>query len=82
VLTTSERGRRGIAVYALSYGGAYVDNPILFQVKLSRELVFRGRRPMTLFMASDSTGSPRQLDSAPAVRVLKAALVAFENAAR
>ena len=81
VLTTSDRGRRGIAVYALSYRGDYIDNPILFQLKMSRGLVFRGRRAMTLFMASDLAGSPRQLDKAPAVTVLRAALEAFESAA-
>ena len=80
VLTTSDRGRRGIAVYALSYGGEYIDNPILFQLSVSRELVFGGRRAMTLFMASDLAGSPRQLDKAPAVTVLRAALEAFEDA--
>ena len=81
VLTTSDRGRRGIAVYALSYRGEYIDNPILFQLKTSRGLVFRGRRATTLFMASDLAGSPRQLDKAPAVAVLRAALEAFERAA-
>ena len=82
VLTTSGRGRKGIAVYALAYEGEYIQNPVLFQVRMSAGLLFSGRKPLTLFMASDLKGSPRQLDRAPSVALLSAAIQAFEAGAR
>jgi hypothetical protein len=78
VLTTARGDRRGVAVYALLYDGRFVDNPILFQLRTSVELLFSGRKPMTLLMASDLAGRVDQLDEAPAVRILLAALEAFE----
>lgn len=80
VLNTSRAGRNGSAVYALLYEGRYVENPVLFQIKTSAKLLFSGRKPMTLFLASDSAGSSRQIDKAPAVAVLTAAIQAFETA--
>lgn len=80
VLSTSRGGRKGLAVYTLLHEGRYVENPVLFQIKTSAELLFSGRRPMTLFMASDLAGSTRLIDKAPAVAVLTAAIQAFEKA--
>jgi hypothetical protein len=78
VLTTAQGGQRGVAVYALLYDGRYVENPILFQLRTSVELLFSGRKPMTLIMATDLAGSVDDLEKAPATRILLAALGAFE----
>lgn len=78
VLETSKDGRRGIAVYALLYDGRFVRNPVLFQLRTSAELLVSGRKPMTLFLASDLAGSPSALDDAPATRVLLSAIRSFE----
>lgn len=84
VLTTSRSGRTGVAVYALLYEGTFVERPVLFQLRMSAALLASGRRPMTLFMASDLSGSKDRLADAPSVKVLEAAIAAFEtqNAAR
>jgi hypothetical protein len=82
IFTTSRGDRKGVAVYTLVNEGRYVRNPILFQVRTSAEWLFSGRKPMTLIMASDLTGSVRQLDRAPSVIVLAAAIQAFEAAGR
>lgn len=81
VLTTTGGGRSGVAVYALLYDGRFVDNAVLFQLQTATELLFSGRRPMTLFMASDLAGSVDRLDDAPATRVLLAAIASFEQQA-
>lgn len=81
VLTTSSRRRKGVAAYALLYKGRYVSSPILLQLKASPALLFAGRPPMTLLMASDLMGSETRLEEAPSVRVLAEAVVAFERAA-
>jgi hypothetical protein len=78
-IETSRDGRTGVAVYALLYDGSYINNPILFQLKTSAALLVSGRRPLTLFMASDLSGDPDRLDEAPATRVLLAAIEAFER---
>lgn len=78
VLTTHRDGRSGVAVYALLYDGRFIDNPIIFQVRAAAELLVSGRKPMTLFMASDLSGNPSQLEQAPATQVLLAAIASFE----
>ena len=78
VLETEQKDRRGIAVYALRYDDRYIDNPLLFQLRTSLELLVSGRKPLTLFMASALAGSRDTLDEAPAVRLLLAAIDSFE----
>lgn len=78
VLRTARDGRSGVAVYALLYEGRFVDNPIAFQVRAAAELLVSGRKPMTLFLASDLSGNPSQIDQAPATRTLLAAIASFE----
>ena len=82
LLTTSRQGRRGIAVYALSYDNTYVKDPILFQLRIAGPLLFSGRRAMTLFLASDLSGSIDRLEAAPSTTLLTAAIEAFELQAR
>jgi hypothetical protein len=79
VLETEKSGRRGIAVYALLYNGRFLDNPLLFQLRTSLELLVSGRKPLTLFMASALQGSRQRIDSAPATRVLLEAVRDFER---
>ena len=82
LLTTSRQGQRGIAVYALSYENAYVKDPILFQLRIAGPLLFSGRRAMTLFLASDLSGSIQRLGEAPSTKLLAAAIEAFEQQER
>jgi hypothetical protein len=79
VLRTSRAGKSGIAIYALHYDGTYVERPMLFQMRTAVSLLFSGRKPMTLLMTSDLSGSPDRLDSSPAVALLKFAIEAFER---
>jgi hypothetical protein len=78
VVTTERGGQRGVAVYALLYDGQFIENPVAFQLKTSAELLVGGRKPMTLFMASDLAGDPDRAADSPAVRVLLAAIAGFE----
>ena len=78
VVTTRKGDQHGVAVYALLYGGRFIDNPVTFQLKTSAELLVGGRKPMTLFMATDLAGTPERAAESPAARVLLAAIAAFE----
>lgn len=78
VIELERDGRRGVAVYALMYDGRFLDNPVLFQLRTSVELLVSGRRPLTLIMASALEGTRDRLDEAPATRVLLAAIASFE----
>lgn len=79
VLRTAKGERKGVAVYALLYDGKFIANPIRFQLRTSAELLLSGRKPLTLFMASDLAGRAENLDAAPATRVLLAAIESFER---
>jgi hypothetical protein len=79
VLATARDGRQGVGVYALMYDGRFIDNPLLFQVRTSVELLVSGRRPMTLFMSSALEGRAADIENAPATRVLLAAIHDFER---
>ena len=66
------------AMYALHYDGGFVQDPLWFQVGLAGQLLFSGRRPMTLMFARDLRGSKGATpDTYPSARVLKAAVDAF-----
>ena len=59
------------AVYALHYGDEFISDPLWFQVRVAGELLFAGRKPMTLIFARDVRGrkgaSP---DTYPSAKVL------------
>ena len=74
VITTARAGTTGVAVYALLADGAFVENPIAYQLRTSARLLFSGRPPMTLIMASDLAGDRNRLDEAPATKLLVAVL--------
>lgn len=82
LLSTAVKERRGIGVYALLYDGRFIENPVLFQLRTSAELLVSGRKPMTLFLASDLAGDPSRIDEAPATRVLLDAIASFEAQSR
>jgi hypothetical protein len=42
-----------VAIYTLHYGERFVENPISFQLRMAGELLFSGRKAMTLFFLSD-----------------------------
>jgi hypothetical protein len=81
LLTTKRDGAQGLAAYALLYDGRFVEDPIAFQLRTSAELLVGGRKPMTLFLASDLRGDVTQPEKAPATRVLLGAIRAFETQA-
>jgi hypothetical protein len=67
-----------MAMYALYYDGEYIDNPIVFQLRTAAELVFSGRKAMTLFFVQDaSVPASADLSTAPPTRLLFAALDHF-----
>lgn len=82
LLQTARGTERGVAAYVLEYDGRYIARPLLFQVRTAGELLFSGRRAMTLILASDLSGSLDALDRAPSVKLLEAAVGAFETSRR
>jgi len=69
---------RAVSMYVLLYDGAFVDNPITFQFRTALELLFSGRRPMTLFFAQDAA-APADLTKAPVTEVLLDAVSGFNG---
>lgn len=43
----------GVALYVLQYDDAFVEDPIRFQLRSAGEMLFSGRRAMTLFFLAD-----------------------------
>jgi hypothetical protein len=70
-----------VSMYVLHYDGAYIDNPITFQLRTAFELLFSGRKPMTLIYAQDA--SPQSdLATAPVTNLLIAAVSGFDSQSR
>ena len=69
-------GDRAASMYVLFYDGTYVDNPIAFQVRSALQLLFSGRKPMTLFFAQDAH-APEDLSNAAVTSVLLSAVSTF-----
>jgi hypothetical protein len=82
VIETERNEKRGIGVFALLYDGRFIDNPLLFQLRTSVELLAGGRKPLTLFMSTALQGQRDDIDNAPATNVLLAAIADFEREAR
>jgi hypothetical protein len=80
VLTDREAGP--VALYVLHYDGRFIADPIRFQLRTAGELLFTGRKPMTLFFVLDD--APRSgvapLDL-PARRLLFEAIDQFVGTA-
>jgi hypothetical protein len=80
VLRTDSAGG-DTAMYVLHYGDGFVREPLWFQVRVATELLFGGRRPMTLIFVRDVRGQgTSQLEMAPSARVLVAAVEQFVGA--
>jgi hypothetical protein len=73
--------RQGVAVYALRYEDGYIDDPLMFQLRTSFELLVSRRKPLTLFMAHALAGRSTAIERAPATRLLLSAIEAFERGA-
>jgi hypothetical protein len=71
-------GVRALAMYVLHYDERFVENPITFQIRTAGELLFSGRKPMTLFFLHDldvpEGASP---DTLPSTRLLFSAIDRF-----
>jgi len=60
------------------YDGEFVENPYALQLRTAWRLLFSPRKPMTLFFVHDVSLTPgTDLDEAPAVRLLHAAIRSF-----
>ena len=66
VLTNTTAG--AVAMYVLLYDGRFVDDPIRFQLRTAGELLFTGRKALTLFYVLDEKApasvSPLKLPAA------------------
>lgn len=76
----SAAGPRQVVLYALMYDGAFIDNPMWFQVRTAGKLLVGGRRQMTLFFVHQSDVPPGQPQAETAAAVLlNAAIDAFTS---
>jgi len=76
------RGRtgNGLAIYALLYRDTFVENPVLFQLQTSLELLAGARRQMTLFFVYDGKATAATpLERSTAAELLYAAIDAFKS---
>ena len=77
VLSTAGENRT-VAMYVLHYDDRFVEDPILFQIRNSGELLFSRRKPMTLLFVTDTHTSPGEsAESLPGARLLVAAIDQF-----
>ena len=66
----------GVALYALHYDNAFVQDPIRFQLRTAGELLLSGRKAMTLFfMTDDRPGAG--IESLPSLGLFFAAIDRF-----
>ena len=69
-----------VGLYVLDYDGAFVEDPIRFQLRMAAEMLFSGRRAMTLFFLSDrQPAAPVQ--SLPSLGLLFEAINRFSSGA-
>ena len=71
------------AMYALHYGDEFITDPLWFQIRVAGELLFGGRKPMTLLFARDVRGQKGEAPgSYPSARVLVPVVQQFAGRAR
>jgi hypothetical protein len=69
---------RTLGLYALHYGDAFVSDPIRFQFRTAAELLFSGRRAMTLFFLTDENVAPGiDIDNLPSIELFFDAIEHF-----
>jgi hypothetical protein len=67
-------------LYALLYDDRFVENPIRFQLGQAWELLFSGRRPMTLFFLTDEQVSAgTTLEALPSIGLFFEAIDRFSG---
>ena len=78
----TDRESAPVALYVLHYDGRFIADPIRFQLRTAGELLFTGRKPMTLFFVRDDAPmanvAPLEL---PAKRLLFEAIDQFVGTA-
>ena len=69
---------RTIVLYALHYGDSFVQDPIRFQLRSAGELLFSGRKAMTLFFLTDeSVPAGIDIDGLPSIGLFFDAIEQF-----
>jgi hypothetical protein len=75
--------QRGTALYALHYDGGFVRDPLWLQARVAGQLLFSGRKQMTLLFARDVRGRKGASPGTyPSAQVLKQAVEYFTGQAR
>ncbi len=72
--TTTNR----VALYALQYEDSFVENPIRFQLLTAGEMLFSGRKAMTLFFLSDQNPGT-EIGSLPSLNLFFEAIDRFND---
>jgi hypothetical protein len=76
VLSNDDAG--AVGMYVLQYDGRFIADPIRFQIRTAAELLFTGRKAMTLFFVRDDAVSEGEDPlTLPAARLLASAAGAF-----
>jgi hypothetical protein len=75
VLSGGDSGAAGL--YVLHYDGRFISDPILFQLRTAGELLFSGRKPMTLLFVRDDSPTSNDPMKLPAAQLLLQAIQAF-----
>lgn len=66
------------AMYTLHYDGRFVEDPLTFQLRTAGELLFSGRKAMTLFFLTiDNVPADSEIDTLPAIKLLFSAIDRF-----
>jgi len=74
----TEQGPRHVALYALVYDGALIEDPMWFQFRTAGRLLVTGRKQMTLLFAQQANVPDSQApEETAAATVLKAAVRQF-----
>lgn len=79
VLTGGDSGAVGL--YVLHYDGRFISDPIRFQLRTAGELLFSGRKPMTLLFVRDDAPTSDDPMKLPAAQLLLQAIQAFTGGA-
>ena len=72
--------RSRIALYVLHYDQRIVQDPIRFQLRMAGELLFSGRKAMTLFFLTDGNAGP-DIESLPSRALFFEAIDRFSSGA-
>ncbi|NOT26850.1 MAG: hypothetical protein HOP16_12195 [Acidobacteria bacterium] len=68
----------GVGLYALQYDDAFVEDPIRFQLRSAGEMLFSGRKAMTLFFLADNAPDS-SVDALPSLGLFFEAIDRFTS---